>query len=198
MTPDDYATLHALIESVDIAAQEHERIWGMDRLPTLVDDELRAKFYRQQSKWSAAVEQAYDTGEQPLTLAELATVTELTNGLKRGWAAMGLQAQKNGAQPVRADIWEFRLNDGSIGALVKSAAEAGHVLETGRDAGRYVAVWTLDEIANVIAVNLKAAVLEAKVALRIPGKADRSWIAEGDAIPFGNDRSSVDVLADFD
>jgi hypothetical protein len=182
MTPEDAATLQAMIEGVDNEAKTHERTWGLDRLPSLVDDGLRARFYRQQAKWSAAIDDAYETQTCPLTHIQLETIS--------------------------ADVWEMRLSDGSKAALVRSVAEAGHLLTTGRDDGRYVAVWTLDEIVNVIAVNVERAILKAKVVSASLPKVDRSWVREGDAIPFGGDEvvgegvvgdEAIDrVLADFE
>ena len=191
MTPQDAATLQALIEAIDLTARQHERTWGLDRLPSLVPTDLRARFYRQQAKWSEAVNDAYEL-QRPLTLDEIDQITATTAALQRGWAAMAASAEQEGHEPISATVWEMRLSDGSKAALVRTVAEAAHVLDT----GRYVAVWTLDEIVNVIAVNLSKAIVEAK-AVRSRTKTDRSWVREGDDIPFGSDERP-DVLADFD
>jgi len=167
---------------------------------------MRSRFYRQQTKWSSAISNAYEM-QCNLTVTDLSAIQALSEGLRRGWVAMATQAAQNGAKPIDAEVWEMRLHDGSKGAMVRSAAEARHLVETGRDEGTYVAVWTLDEIVNVIAINLGAAVVEAKIAKQAPKeKLDTSWIKHGDAIPFGDNPTgsvgghavSVDVLADFD
>ena len=58
--PEDHATLKAYIDGVDAIARAAETAWGIGRLPMLVDDELRAKFYRQQARWRFALETAYE------------------------------------------------------------------------------------------------------------------------------------------
>lgn len=197
MTPTDAATLQALIEGADATAREHEQTWGLDRLPTLVDDPLRARFYRQKAKWSTVMEDAYNL-QRSLTPAELEAAVEMTAALKRGWQAMATQAAKNGAEPITADVWEMRLSDGSRAALVRTTAEAAHVIDTGRDDGRYVAVWTLDEIVSVIAANLSVSVSKAQAVKALSPKVDRSWLREGDAVPFGDEPALTRVLADFE
>jgi hypothetical protein len=194
MNTEDHATLAAIIRGVDATAREHEREWGSDRLFDLIDDELRAKFYRQQAKWSAAIEAAYETGACPLTPAELETVQTLSEGLRRGWAAMAEQAAENGARAIRPEIWEMTLADGSKAALVRSSAEAS-VIDCVPE--RYVSIWTLDEIVNVIAINLPASIAEAKTAwpktviLKGP-----KWNPQGDEIPFGSDDGQVEDNAE--
>lgn len=185
MVPDDHATLAALIRGVDATAREHEREWGSDRLFDLIDDDLRAKFYRQQAKWSAAVNEAYETSEgRPLTRDQLDQITQLSEGLRRGWAAMASQASEKGARAIRPEIWEMVLADGSKAALVRSMAEAS-VLDV--VPGRYVSIWTLDEIVNVITINLPASIAEAKTvwpkAVILKGP---KWNPGGDEIPFGD------------
>lgn len=196
----DHATLAALIAGIDKTARDHEREWGIDRLPTLVDDDLRAKFYRQRAKWSEAIERAYDSGDRPLTPDRLETIQALGDGLKRGWAAMASTASGEGHRPISAEVWEMTLQDGSKAALVRSTAEAGYLV----DEGRYKAVWTLDEIANVIAINLTAAFVEAKTVW--PGavimRPTTPLTREGDDLPFGDELPVVngrtlDLEAEF-
>lgn len=191
MNTTDHATLAALIAGVDQTARAHEQEWGLDRLPMLVSDDLRAKFFRQQAKWSDALNVAYETNDRPLTPPELTTLADLSAGLQRGWSAMGAQATESGHRALRPEIWEMRLSDGSKAALVRSVAEAGHVADQIAHGGStYVAVWTLDEIVNVIAINLPTVIAEAKsvfpaAKLQVPD--GPKWTPEGDAIPFGEE-----------
>lgn len=202
LTSDDHATVAALIAGLDAVARDHEKTWGLDRLPLLVGDDTRAKFFRQKARWSAAIEQAYETDPRPLAQDQLADLRSLTDGLKRGWQAMGEEAEKNGHQAISPTVWEMTLADGAKAAVVASAADAAAI-----EPNRYVQIWTLDEIANVIEINLAAAFVQAKTiwpqsVVKLTGP---KWSPQGDEIPFGDEpqpaapmTAGADLASEFD
>jgi hypothetical protein len=55
-------------------------------------------------------------------------------------------AEAAGAQTMSAEVWEVALLDGSVAALVRTTAEARHVVADGRQKR----VYTLAEIGNLI------------------------------------------------
>lgn len=182
---EDCATLQAYLDGVDTTAKNAEAEWGVDRLPGLVDPELRARFYRQRVKWQEALTAAWDA--KMLTRDMLDAVAQKSAAMQRAWAALEDAASVAGHRPIGAEVWEARLKDGSVAAVVRTNAEAAKVLAD----GRHLSVWTLAEIANVIDA-LPAALGMAKtvfpgakfVAPAVGG--DRSWARHGDQIPFGD------------
>lgn len=155
-SPADCATLQAIFDGVDAARAEAEREWGAERLPLLVDDELRAKLRRQQHRWSQAYQDAW--AAPILTRSHLDAVTSAAGGMKRAWAALIAAATEAGHRPLRPEVWEATLSDGTVVAIVRTNDEAAHVTASGRE----VAVYTLAEVANVIDA-LPAALQMAKV-----------------------------------
>lgn len=187
-SPADAATLQALLDGVQAARRDAEAEWGADRLVRLVGDDLRGKLYRQQAKWSAAYQAAW---EAPLLSRDLLdAVTSAAGGMTRAWPALAAAAVEAGHRPLHPDVWEVRLADGSVAALVRDNDAARHVLAEGRG----ISVYTVAEIANVIDA-LPDALKLAKI--HYPGAefqpprdrepTDRSWVRHGDEIPFGDE-----------
>lgn len=182
-TAEDAATLQASLEGVDTIARAMERKWGLDRLPTLVDDELRAKFYRQRAKVTATMEAAWESDRLPLPVLEAAQ--SAAAAMQRAWRALDAHAEASGYTPSPGHVLgELRLPDGSVAAIVQDHAEASLVLGH----RSYGAVYALDEIANIIAA-LPASITQAKrewpmgqVIQPRSGKRDPL----SDAIPFGD------------
>lgn len=182
-SPDDCAMLQSLFEGVDGVRAEVEREWGAERLPLLVDDELRARFRRQQAKWSDAYQAAW--AAERLTLDVLDLVKTQAGGMKRAYAALASAAVEAGHRPITPWVWEVMLGDGSVAALVQTNDEAAHV----QAGGRYVTVYTMAEIANVLTTLLPESLQVAKVVFpgaRFTGGADRGWVKTGDEVPFGD------------
>lgn len=176
---DDCATLQAYFEGVDHARAEAEREWGAGRLPRLVDAEMRAKLNRQQVRWSRAYQAAW--AAPMLTRDMLEAVQSAAGGMTRAWAALGAAASEAGHRPVSPDVWEVRLADGTVAALVQTHAEASKVIAD----GRYLAVYTAEEVGNIIDA-LPGALQMAKVVFpgaKVLGEFDRSWVEAGDQIP---------------
>jgi hypothetical protein len=182
-SPNDCATLQAIWEGVDAARAEAEATWGAERLPLLVDDELRAKLRRQQVRWSTAYQDAW--AAPMLTRSHLDAVEAAAGGMKRAWAAIAAAAAEAGHRPLHPDVWEARLGDGSVAAVVRSNDDAAKVIAS----GRHVHVYTMAEVANLIDA-LPDALQMAKVvfpgAKVMPQAATGPWSDKGDAIPFGD------------
>lgn len=182
----DAATLQAIFEGVDAARQTAEAEWGAERLPLLVDDEMRAKLRRQQARWSVAYQEAW--AADMLTRSQLDAVESTAGGMVRAWAALAAAAAEAGHRPLHPDVMEARLADGTIAAIVRTNDEAAHVIASGRN----VAVYTMAEVANLIDA-LPAALQMAKVvfpgAKVLPPHPDglrpTGWQRDGDEIPFG-------------
>lgn len=176
----DHATVAAWIADVDQAVRAHEDEWGIGRLESLADADLRAKLYRQQAKHRAALEAAYATPDtRPAPDVVMADAFETGEGVKRGWAFLARQALADGHKPSVRYLGEVQLKNGSVAVLVASVADASLALRN----PRYEHVFTLDEIGRLI-----DAVTEPRVASAAPvvvrERVDTSWVKEGDALPF--------------
>ena len=183
-SPADCATLQALAEGVSAARQAVEVEWGAERLPLLIGDEWRIKLRRQLAKWSAELQEAWDA--ERLTALQLEQLRATAAAVQRMWPKLGEVASEAGHRPLSPDVWEIPLGDGSVMALVRTNDEAAKVTA----AGRHLRVLTAVEIANVWDA-LPGALQVAKVEFpgaRFVGAGDRGWVAEGDAIPFGDER----------
>lgn len=143
-SPEDIATLTAHLEGVDQVARDHEAVWGVGRLPLLVSNELRAKFARQGVRFMTALEEAW--AAKMLTRAQLDAVASAAGGMQRAWVALDKAARDAGQPVMSPEVWEVTLADGSVAAVVRTNAEAGHVIRE----GRCLNVWTLQEVANAI------------------------------------------------
>jgi hypothetical protein len=180
LTSDDAATLQALIEGVDHAAREAEAEWGIERLPVLVGDELRCRFRRQQTKWCEALQAAWSA--DVLTRAMLDDVTLHAGAMQRAWGALAAAAAQAGHRPIAPWVWEVRLKDGTVAAVVQTNAEASKVIAD----GRHVAVYTLDEVANVIdSLGLITLAKMEFPGTKVMPAGHYAWTKEGDEVPFG-------------
>lgn len=180
-SPTDCATLQAYFEGVDAARADAERKWGAQRLELLIGDELRAKFRRQCVSWSESYQAAW--AAPMLTRDLLEIVIRKAAAMQRAWIAMDAAAEEAGHRPIFPDVWEARLADGTVAAVVRTGAEASKVIAD----GRHVCVYTLEEVANLIDA-LPSALGLAKIVF--PGAKvlpqGEPWRPEGDQIPFGD------------
>lgn len=185
---EDCATLQAYFEGVAEARRELEAKWGVGRAELLASDELRARWAGQCARWAAAYTAAWDAAF--LTQGLLADVQALAGAMKRGLAALDAAAEVAGHRPVAPWVWECLLPGGEVAAIVQTNAEAGKVIAE----GRFLVVYTLAEIGNVLA-SLPDALKMAKQIF--PGARFRAppvtndlgagpWRPEGDEIPFGD------------
>jgi len=127
--------IQSVIDGVDQVASEMEAKWGVGRLELLVDDELRTKFRRQLERFNDAI-QGYD----------LERVRQTGGGMRRAWEALDKAAAIVGAKQLDPEVWEIAMPDGKVIAFCKTMPEAFHVAR----AGRYIDVWTVEEVARLI------------------------------------------------
>jgi len=183
----DCATLQALAEGVAAARQGVELTWGAERLPLLIGDEWRIKLRRQLAKWSTELQEAWDSAT--LTGPQVERIRATAAAVQRMWPKLAEVASEAGHRPLAVDVWEIPLADGSVMALVRTNDEAARLTAD----GRYLRVLTAVEIANVWDA-LPTALQVAKVEFpgaKFIGTGDRSWVADGDPIPFGDGAEST-------
>ena len=131
-----YIAGQAEIDDLDIVAKAMETKWGCDRLRLLVPVELREKFDRQryltnQAIWHGSLEDVRAQARRMIT----------------AWRALDRQAGAAGAAPLSPAVWEFAMEDGAVGAIVRDIASARSVAAE----GRFVRVFSLDEVARMLA-----------------------------------------------
>ncbi len=131
-----YLAGQSFIDGADALASQMEAKWGIGRLRLLVSNELREKFDRQRLKLNEAIQ----TGE-------VADVQREATRMVNAYMALNDAAEAASKHPLSPEVWEVRLPNGALAALVRSTEEAHAVI---RD-GRQMAVYTLDEIANLLA-----------------------------------------------
>ena len=123
----------AALAKLDETARAMELKWGVDRLQRLVAADLTTKFTRQLDAMDTAV--AEKSADEAVVQIQ---------ALERGWRYLDKVATEAGATPLKPDVFEVRLSDGRIAAICASDYDANAV------AGRYVEVWSADELARVI------------------------------------------------
>lgn len=125
---------NALVE-YDRVVRSYEAKWGIDRLPGLVDAEMRDRWWQQWDKLNAAIEK----GSGP----EVEHAVEVTI---RACGVLEARAIELGANPLTGDRWECQLPDGGVLAIVRDAAEVMPV----HSEGRYDQVYCMDEVAKIM------------------------------------------------
>ena len=169
-----------------------ETKWGVGRAELLAGDDLRARWAGQCARWYAAYQAAW---EAPfLTQQLLADVQTLAGAMQRGFEALDANAEAHGNRPIAPWVWEVLVpaSDGqaTVAAIVQTNAEASKVIAD----GRFLVVYTLAEIGNVLAALPDALKLAKQI---FPGARFRAppvtsdlgagpWRPEGDEIPFGD------------
>ena len=145
----------AKIVEVDVAQLEHEQIWGIGRVTTLVPTEFRVKFYAQSERiWSA--QEAQD--EQKFVAA--------CDGMVRAYKAMSSWAQAEGLQPVsQVKAIEAETHLGVM-AIVKDEDDANQYLAIRKDVKQ---VWTVSEIAQLLNAGIGQTMAELKANLPFRG-----------------------------
>jgi hypothetical protein len=123
------------MQSVDALTDEMERNWGVGRLRLLVSDDLRERFDRQWCKWQAA----YAAQDLPALRAH-------SEAMRRAWAALEAAAIEAGHAPLASEVWEARMPDGGVLAVVRTQQEAHAATRDSRECK----VWTLEELGRVI------------------------------------------------
>jgi hypothetical protein len=183
--------IQGLVQSVDLLTDSLERKWGVGRLRLLVDDALRERFDRQWRKWQAAY-----------AAQDLQAVRAHSEAMRRAWTALDQAATAAGHMPLVPEVWETRMPDGTVLAIVRGPAEQHALAQAERQQGdgRAREVWSLDEIGRIVCAwdgrnwvdAVRAEFHGATVeALRLtPRGAEFDW-SRGDDIPFGHNHSDT-------
>lgn len=164
----------AALYSLDALAREMERKWGDERLPSLVPDELSLRFYKQACKLREATRSGRDED----------TITEAKR-MELAWRTLDAEATRLGGEPIKPCVWEVRLSDGSVAAIVRDEDERYAV----DSQGRAMRVYTLKEIARLLEVHPEVAAIKDKwpgatvQEARVPAPDPFFW-DRGDEIPF--------------
>jgi hypothetical protein len=133
----------AMIRTVDTRAQECNRRWGFGRLPHLVPLDWLERFRSQKRKWETA---CFECAGSPQA-EDRDTVRKHGEAMLRAFDKLESLAIEDGRTPVPPDRWEFELTDGTPVILVRDRDEISQI----EPDGRAVQIWSLEEIANVIA-----------------------------------------------
>jgi hypothetical protein len=126
----------AEVDENDLVAIGMEAKWGVGRLRLLVGPALREKFDRQRYLLN-----------QALWHGELQDVIREAKRMSIAWRALDTAAEAAGAASLSPEVWECTTGSGAAYAIVKTIGDARAVTAS----GRHVKVYTLDEIARLIA-----------------------------------------------
>jgi hypothetical protein len=137
------SAIKAIIETVDRHAREVSLRWGYNRLPHLVPIEWTERFLTQKHKWELACWECSGS----LSPDDLARVRTHGEAMIRAFAKLEAIATEQGDWSGPGPHWEFELKDGTPVVLVRDRAELSQVDLKGRAAQ----VWSLDEIADILA-----------------------------------------------
>ncbi len=125
----------AALATYDAEVRAREIKWGVDRLPLLVEPELRDRFWAQMDVLNAAI--AKGSGIE---------VEEAVAATVRGVQALERRAVELGAEPVSGEVWEETTPAGAVVAVCKDGASIAKI----RDEGRIDRVYTMSEIAAIV------------------------------------------------
>ena len=131
-----YLAGQAEIDEADKTALEMEARWGCGRLRLMVGAELREKFDRQRYLQNQAI-----------WWGDLEAVRRESRRMIAAWRALDRAATQAGGEPTPPEVWEVRLPDGTVAAIVREEAAAGLV----QAQGRHVAVYALPEVGRLLA-----------------------------------------------
>lgn len=119
----------------DQAVDQVEKTWGVDRLPYIVSDATRLKWWR-----------AVDALNEAIKDGNAEKVRSLVDNLIRGLDKLIAEAKAAGHKPLSPDIWETPMADGTTLRIVRVYPEnAAHF-----DDGRTVRTFTIEEIARLV------------------------------------------------
>lgn len=130
-----YISAQAHIDGADQTALTMEQRWGAGRLRLLVSPELREKFDRQRYLLNQAIWHG-----------DLEAVRTQSARMVSAWMALDGAADVAGAPKLDPAVWETRLEDGTVVAIVRTQEDARAVVASGRK----VVVCTLDEIGRLL------------------------------------------------
>ena len=95
ITAEEHRAWAAAVAVLDRIAGDLERVWGVDRLPTLVSPDLAAKFARAQQQCDMAI-----------ASGDIDAAAQKAAALARGWQALDTAARAAGHTPgAVGDVW---------------------------------------------------------------------------------------------
>lgn len=118
-----------------------EAIWGVDRLPYLVDDETRLKWWSAVERLNTAIDEE-DANQ----------VKHRVGVCLRGLGRLEDLARAAGHKPNPPTWWETIMPDGRVLRVVREWPEGSMAIaatETAAD-GRKVVVWSMEEVARIV------------------------------------------------
>ena len=129
------------INKVDNLGREMELKWGGQRLRLLVAPDVREKFDRQRYKLNAA-----------LFEGDLINLVAQCRRMATAWQALDRLAAEGGASH-HPDVWEVAMADGSVAVVVRTDDDMTRANEVALKvaAGRRMTLWSLEEVARLIA-----------------------------------------------
>lgn len=125
----------AALATYDAVVRAAEVKWGIDRLPLLVEADLRDRFWAQMDVLNVA-----------LTKGSGVEVEEAVAATVRGVQALERRAVELGAQPVTGEVWEETTPNGAVVAVCKDASEIAKI----RADGRLDRVYSMSEVAAIV------------------------------------------------
>lgn len=137
------SAMATIITTVDRHAREHNRRWGFNRLPHLVPIAETERFMRARQKWNLACWECSGS----LDPADLDRVRKQGESMMRGYDHLAKLAIEAGHDLASTTTWEFELQDGTPIIIVRDRCE----LEQVDLGGRKAQIWSLDEIADIVA-----------------------------------------------
>ena len=125
----------AALATYDAKVRAAEVKWGIDRLPLLVEADLRDRFWAQMDVLNKAIDKG--SGVE---------VEEAVASTIRGVEALERRAIELGAEPVSGEVWEETPPSGAVVAVCRDRAEIAKI----RDSGRIDRVYAMSEIAAIV------------------------------------------------
>lgn len=172
----DQDVVDALVAEMDRDARAVELEWGVGRLPALVGADTLL-----------ALKRGLDARNEAMAAKDAPRLREIVVKLRGAYAFMAAEARAAGFAPMSPDVWEARMPDGRVLAIVRTAAEAHAVAASGRD----VVCLSMAEVARVVA--LQPAVIDVLAAF--PGSRVENATKRGES--FAGDFASSDALFDL-
>lgn len=125
--------IQSLLWEYDRAIVEAEATWGTDRLPYIVGEDLRLKWWRN-----------VDALNQAVTQNDVDAVAVAVPRMIKGIARLIEEAQAAGHKPLKPDVWETPMGD-KILRIVRAYPE--HSDQVDKRPG--VVTYSLEEIARI-------------------------------------------------
>lgn len=138
-TPGDWI-VHDMMQSAlwdyDKKIVEIEQVWGVDRLPYIVSDATRQRWWKAVEALKLAIHEG-----------KADRVRSLVDNLIAGLDKLADEAWNLGARPLEPDQWETQMPDGRTLRLVRTWPERAYRQEKDDKAITY----TLEEVARLVA-----------------------------------------------